>query len=120
MALTEIAIKALSDVLGEDNVTTDEVMCQAYSRVQWTADGCIQRSEIGTKMRPDCIVLPSSTEEVQAIVKLANRYDFIFIPRGSGMINSAFPNPTQAMMGKGVVIIDPKRMMDRRKEIGFI
>jgi glycolate oxidase len=110
MAFTEIALKALKDVLGEDNVTDDTVMCQAYSRVQWTADGCIQRSEIGTKMRPDCITMPSTTEEVQAIIKLANRYDFIFIPRGSGMINSAFPNPSQAMMGKGVVIIDPKRM----------
>jgi glycolate oxidase len=54
--------------------------------------------------------MPSTTEEVQAIVKLANRYDFVFIPRGSGMINSAFPNPSQAMMGKGVVVIDPKRM----------
>jgi len=54
--------------------------------------------------------MPSSTAEVQAIVKLANRYDFVFIPRGTGMINSAFPNPGQAMMGKGVVIIDPKRM----------
>jgi len=110
MALKEIAIKALSDVLGEDNVTTDEVMCQAYSRVQWTADGCVQRSQIGTQMRPDCVVMPSSTEEVQAIIKLANRYDFIFIPRGTGMINSCFPNPTQRQMGKGVLIIDPKRM----------
>jgi glycolate oxidase len=54
--------------------------------------------------------MPCSAAEVQAVVKLANRYDFVFIPRGSGMINSAFPNPGQAMMGKGVVIIDPKRM----------
>ena len=43
-------------------------------------------------------------------MKLANRYDFVFIPRGTGMINSAFANPGQAMMGKGVVIVDPKRM----------
>jgi len=110
MALTEIAVKALKDVLGDDNVSTDPVICQSYSRVQWTADGCVQRGQIGTQMRPNCVVMPSSTEEVQAVVKLANRYDYIFIPRGSGMINSAFPNPTQAMAGKGVVIIDPKNM----------
>ena len=91
MAFTEIAFKALKDILGEDNVTDDQVLCQSYSRVQWTADGCVQRGQIGTQMRPNCIAMPSTTEEVQAIVKLANRYDFIFIPRGSGMINSAFP-----------------------------
>jgi hypothetical protein len=63
-----------------------------------------------TSMRPDCIVLPSSTEDVQSIYKLANRYGFIVIPRGSGMINAAFPNPTQRMIGKPICIIDPKRM----------
>lgn len=110
MAFSDIAYKALQDVVGKENVTNDPLMCQSYSRVQWTADGCIQRSQIGTQMRPDCVVLPGSTEEIQAIIKLANRYDFIFIPRGSGMINSAFPNPGQAQMGKGVVIIDPKQM----------
>ena len=110
MAFSEIAFRALQDVVGEENATTDSVLCQAYSRVQWTADGCIQRSEMKLGMRPDGIVLPSSTEEVQSIYKLANRYKFVVIPRGSGMINSAFPNPTQRMMGKSVIIIDPKRM----------
>ena len=110
MAFSDIAYKALEDVVGKENLTNDPIMCQSYSRIQWTADGCVQRSELGTKMRPDCVVMPESTAEVQSIVKLANRYDFVFIPRGTGMINSAFPNPGQAMLGKGVVIIDPKRM----------
>jgi hypothetical protein len=110
MAFSEIALKALKDVVGDENVTNDPVHCQSYSRVQWTADGCIQRSQLGLGMRPNCVVMAGSTEEVQAIFKLANRYDFVVIPRGSGMINSAFPNPGQAKMGKGVVIIDPKRM----------
>ena len=110
MAFSDIAYKALEDVVGKENLTNDPIMCQSYSRIQWTADGCVQRSQLGTKMRPDCVVMPESTAEVQSIVKLANRYDFVFIPRGTGMINSAFPNPGQAMLGKGVVIIDPKRM----------
>ena len=110
MAFSDIAYKALEDVVGKENLTNDPIMCQSYSRIQWTADGCVQRSQLGDKMRPDCVVMPGSTAEIQAIVKLANRYDFVFIPRGTGMINSAFPNPGQAMMGKGVVIIDPKRM----------
>jgi glycolate oxidase len=110
MVFSEIAFKALQDVVGEENITIDTVVCQAYSRVQWTADGCVQRSQLGTGMRPDCVVLPRSAQEIQAIIKLANRYDFIFIPRGTGMINSALPNPTQRAIGKAIVIIDPKNM----------
>lgn len=104
MAYSELVLKALQNIVGDENATDDQVLCQAYSRVQWTADGCVQRSQIGTKMRPACVVLPSTTEEVQSIVKLCNRYTTRFIPRGSGMINSAFPNDA------GTVVIDPKRM----------
>ena len=46
MAFSEIALKALQDVVGEENASDDPVLCQAYSRVQWTADGCIQRNEM--------------------------------------------------------------------------
>lgn len=104
MAFSDIAYKALQDIVGEENVTNDPVVCQAYSRIQWTPDGIIQREQIGLAMRPVCIVMPGSTEEVQAIYKIANRYLFPVIPRGTGMINTAFPNR------EGTVVIDPKRM----------
>ena len=104
MAFSDIAYKALQDVVGEENATNDPVICQAYSRVQWIADAIIQREQIGLAMRPICVVMPSSTEEVQAIYRIANRYLFPVIPRGVGMITQAFPNR------EGTVIIDPKRM----------
>jgi glycolate oxidase len=104
MAFSDITYKALQDIVGEDNVTNDPVMCQAYSRVQWTPDGIIQREQIGLAMRPACVVMPGSTEEVQAVFKIANRYLFPVIPRGIGMINCAFPNR------EGTVVIDSKRM----------
>ena len=104
MAFSDIAFRALQDVLGEENVTNDPVVCQAYSRVQWLPSGVLQRERCGLDMRPACVVMPGSTEEVQAIIKLANRYKFPFIPRGSGFTFSAFP--TQA----GTIVIDPKRM----------
>lgn len=104
MAFSDMAYKALQDIVGEENATNDPVMCQAYSRVQWTPDGIIQREQIGLAMRPACVVMPGSTEEVQAIFKIANRYIFPVIPRGTGMINCAFPNRV------GTVVIDPKRM----------
>ena len=104
MAFSDTAYKALQDIVGKENVTNDPVMCQSYSRVQWTPDGVIQREQIGLAMRPACVVMPGSTEEVQAIFRIANRYIFPVIPRGIGMINSAFPNR------EGTVVIDPKRM----------
>jgi glycolate oxidase len=104
MAFSDIAYKALQDVVGKEHVTDDPVMCQSYSRIQWTPDGVIQREQIGLAMRPACVVMPGSTEEVQAVFRVANRYIFPVIPRGTGMINSAFPNR------KGTVVLDPKRM----------
>jgi hypothetical protein len=52
LAFSEIALKALQNVLGEENATNDSVKCQAYSRVQWTPDGILQRDQIGLSMRP--------------------------------------------------------------------
>ncbi len=104
MAFSDIAFKALQDCVGQDNVTDDPVLCQSYSRVQWLPSGVMQRENCGLNMRPACVVMPESVEEVQQVVKIANRYGFPFIPRGSGFTFQAFP--TQG----GTVVIDPKRM----------
>jgi len=104
MAFTKLAFKALEDVLGKGNVTDDPAICQSYSRVNWLPPGYMQRVRLGTDMRPNCVVLPGSVEEVQAVIRIANRFKFPFIPRGSGYTVQAFP------AGKGYVVIDPKRM----------
>lgn len=104
MAFTDVAYKVLQDIVGEENVTNDPALCQAYSRVQWLPGGVMQREKCGLNMRPACVVMPGSAEEIQTIVRAANRYGFPFIPRGSGFTFQAFP--TQG----GTVIIDPKRM----------
>jgi len=104
MAFTDFAYNALEDIVGEENITNDPVMCQAYSRVQWLPSGVIQREKCGLNMRPACVVLPGSVEEVQSLLKVANRYKFPFVPRGSGMTFQAFPTKG------GTIILDPKRM----------
>ena len=104
MAFSQIAYKALQDVVGTEHASNDEVVCQSYSRVNWLPSGFLQRERLGTNMRPVCVVMPGSTEEVQAIIRIANRYKFPFIPRGSGYTFQAFP------AGSGYVVIDPKRM----------
>ncbi len=81
MAFSEIALKAFRDVVGEENATNDSVKCQAYSRVQWTPDGLLQRDQSGLAMRPACVVMPGSTAEVHAVYRIANRYNFPLLPR---------------------------------------
>jgi glycolate oxidase len=104
MAFTEIAYKALQDIVGSENVSNDPAICQAYSRVQWLPSGVLQRERCGLNMRPACVVMPGSTQEVQRILQVANRYKFPFVPRGSGFTFSAFPTLA------GTIVIDPKRM----------
>ncbi len=110
MAFSQIAFKALQDVVGAEHATNDEIMCQSYSRVNWLPSGFLQRERLGVNMRPVCVVMPGSTEEVQAIIRIANRYKFPFTPRGSGYTFQAFP------AGAGYLVIDPKRM-DRIVEL---
>lgn len=90
MAFTELAYKALQDIVGEENASNDPVVCQAYSRVQWLPSGVMQRERCGLNMRPACVVMPGSTQEVQSIIKVANRYGFPFVPRGSGFTSAHF------------------------------
>ena len=69
MAFSDIAYKALQDIVGKENVTNDPLMCQAYSRIQWTPDGVIQREQIGLAMRPAYDLLGPRFFNVHLIVK---------------------------------------------------
>ncbi|TXT63760.1 MAG: FAD-linked oxidase [Promethearchaeota archaeon] len=51
------------------------------------------------------VVMPASTEEVQAIVKLANEYKIPIVPMGGGLTLSGLTLPV-----KGGIVMDMKRM----------
>jgi glycolate oxidase len=55
--------------------------------------------------KPDCVVAPKTTEEVQRIVKLANEEKIPVVPMGGGMSLSGLTVPL-----KGGIVIDMKRM----------
>ena len=66
--------KTLIAILGADNVLhrRDETLvyeCDGYM---------VERS------LPDVVVFPTSTQHVVEIVKLCNRHDISFVPRGAG------------------------------------
>lgn len=82
-------IKALTDIVGEENIRTDPVELLCYSR-----DASVHQ------LFPKAVVRPSSKEEIVQIVKLANRERFPIVPRGAGT------NLTGQTMLKDGVILD--------------
>ncbi|HEX2173188.1 MAG TPA: FAD-binding oxidoreductase, partial [Dehalococcoidia bacterium] len=66
-------IRALQGIVGERYVLFTE-----GDRLAYEGDGSIDRA------LPDLVVLPKSTEEVAAVVRLAHREGIPLIPRGAG------------------------------------
>src|SRR3954462_15210808 len=74
-ALTTTWVRELQDALGPDSVLTDPDVTAAYARDQ------AMLAEAGL---PAAVVLPRSTEEVSAVLRLASRHGIPVVPRGAG------------------------------------
>jgi len=83
--LTSSIIEELKTIVGKGNVIVDGEKLEAYSHDETDAH------EYGHS--PDVVVLPASTAETAAIVKLANRELIPITPRGagSGLSGGAIP-----------------------------
>ena len=66
-------INKIKEIVGEDNVFTDPVECLCYSRDMSVHQGA-----------PDAVIFPRTTEQVSAIMKLANSNIIPVTARGSG------------------------------------
>ena len=88
----------LVNVLGVDYISDDRAVVEAYSRES-------QAPSFATRGRAEFVVLPGSTEDVQEIVRLANRYQFPFSVLGSGLYFT-----TIAAVRPYWCLIDTKRM----------
>lgn len=84
MALDKAIYKEFEDVVGEENICADPVIMPSYFKVDFGA-----------------VVLPGSTEEVQAIVKLCNKHKLLFGTASTGWMGM-FPPDT--------VFLDLRRM----------
>ena len=69
----EIAFQAKL-IVGEENVLTEQIDLALYNCDAESIDS----------ISPDLVVLPNDTDQVQAIVKLANQYKVPFTARGAG------------------------------------
>jgi len=80
MALARDAYEALEDIVGTENISEDPAVLDSYARehrIKLYLDSFYAP-------RYEAIVLPESTEEVQAIVKICNKYKIQFKARSSG------------------------------------
>nr|WP_320011316.1 FAD-linked oxidase C-terminal domain-containing protein [uncultured Desulfobulbus sp.] len=89
--LDQSIIEQLEALVGKENVLTGKVDLVAYS-YDATADL--------PRQTPDVVVLPTSTEKVQEIVRLARRNNIAIYPRGAGTNLSGGTVPLK----KGIVL----------------
>ena len=83
------AYRALEDIVGADNVSRDAAVLDTYA-FQWLAE-LVRPDQSHYMARPAAVVLPGSTEEVQAIVRLANKYGLKVKPHGTGWYHWSGP-----------------------------
>ena len=75
MILSRDAYRELEDILGPENVSEDLAILDAYAFIGFGVGVGVGgwRGADRYAMRPEAVVLPGSTKEVQAIMKLCNR-----------------------------------------------
>jgi glycolate oxidase len=100
MALTKDNYRELEDILGPENISEDEAVLEGY------AFQPLNGALLGKRFfqRPEAVVLPGSTKEVQAIIKFCNR---------RGIREKAFCTGFglhNIVGSEGTIIIDLRRM----------
>ena len=73
MALLKEVYEALGEIVGPDNITEEPATLDSYA-YQWMAE-LVTDVTGGSKFfdRPEAVLMPGSTEDVQAIVKTCNK-----------------------------------------------
>ena len=94
----KLIFKEMVNVLGSEHVCDDPAGLEAYGRES-------QSPSFMTRGRYEFVVLPGSTDDVQLIVKLSNRYEFPFSVFSTGLFMV-----TCSALAPYWCLIDPKRM----------
>jgi len=99
-------LKEFQNVVGSDNIDDGEVMTNAYA-FNW----CVEfvnymegRDPIPFSPVPKAVILPSTTEEVQKIVQLCNKYGIQFKAQSTGL------GPWNQPSTENSIILDLRRM----------
>jgi glycolate oxidase len=99
MAIKKEYYKAIEDLVGPENISDDPIHLDAWA---WRSGQVAHAFDF--RPRFEAIVMPQSTAEVQAIVKLCNRYKIQFKASSTGW--GVYCDPT----GPGCIKLDLRRM----------
>lgn len=105
MTLSKDACRELEDILGPENISTDQAILLGYSYfrgIGYEVD--LTKVHDGFFLRPEAVVLPESTREVQAIVRLCDRHKIKCKAFSTGF------GPHNAVDSEGEIILDLRRM----------
>lgn len=104
MALLRDVYRELEDILGPENISEHLAVLDAYTYFGSFMLMLSPKPEHRYQTRPEAVLLPGSTEEVQAIVKVCNRRGLVFRASSSGY------GPWNGASSEGEVIMDMRRM----------
>jgi glycolate oxidase len=115
--ITKEEINALADIVGDQWVSTAPCMMDTYSF--YMNPEVLVKDGGRFAPRPEAVVLPASTEEVQAILRYCNTTDLMVKPLSTGFGTWA------AVSRERVVVLDLKRMnriidIDVKNQIAII
>ena len=76
----------LEAVVGKDYISQDRAVIETYSRFGIDITGYLKKHAKDPSNIPACIILPGTTEEIQAVVRVANKYKVPFISMTNGQL----------------------------------
>ena len=101
MALPRGAYRELENVLGSENISDDLAVLEGYSFFQGADVFGFSKKFVS---RPEAVVMPGSTEEVQAVLKICNRRRIKSKAFGTGY------GPWAGALSEGIILLDLRRM----------
>jgi len=76
--------RALAKLTSPERVSTKAPVIEPYGRDLWTRELLAEQAGRAPEHRPDAVVWPKSTDEVQALVRFAAAEGIPIVPFGAG------------------------------------
>lgn len=89
MALSRDAYREFEDIVGKENISDDPAFLDSYA-FEWLAE-LVRPNQSHFMPRPVAVIMPASTEEVQAIIRICNKYKIKAKPISTGWYHWAAP-----------------------------
>jgi hypothetical protein len=85
--------RELENIVGKEWISQDRAIVETYSKLSCDLNSFLKKHMRDPSDIPACIILPASTEDIQAIVRIANRHKVPFVPFTNGQL---FSTPTSS------------------------